>query len=98
MSLEVLRAELPVCGFEILREKRENVARRPACYHLCRNCFALPQYYVGILYAGERAAAYLGTNKERAARVFALLVRGRVTPCTLQDVVSDMEIFDRAID
>ena len=75
----------------ILREATARVARRCARYRFSRSDRALPQYYIEIEYAGERAATCLGTDGERAARIFDLLVRGRVTPCTLCDIVKDMD-------
>ena len=74
-----------------LREERGRVACRDALYRFCRGDLALPQYYAEILYAGERATACLGTDRERAERIFELLVWGKVTPCTLCDIAEDMK-------
>lgn len=82
-----------VRGKVTLREATAHVARQSALYRFSRSDFTLPQYYVEIFYAGERAAVCLGTDKERAGQIFDLLVRGRVTPCTLCDIVEDMRIF-----
>ncbi len=67
----------------------ETVAGEAVQYRLYEGRFAKPQYYAEILMGGERAAAYLGEECERAREIYAALVRGTVTPCTLQAIVED---------
>ena len=40
---------------------------------------------------GEKASAFLGVGFARAARIFEMLTEGAVTPCTLCDIVDDLE-------
>lgn len=72
-----------------LRTNSETVAGEAVHYGLYEGCFAMPQYYVEIKRGGERAAAYLGEERERAEEIYAALVRGTVTPCTLQAIIED---------
>lgn len=72
-----------------LCEACETVAGEQVRYRLYEGRFAMPQYYAEIVMGGERAAAYLGEDREKAEEIYAALVRGTVTPCTLQAVVED---------
>ena len=73
-----------------MAEERRTVAARAAVYRLyaCRFCTVL--YVVEVIYDGERSAAYLGEDPDLCAEMFAALVRGEVTACTLRDVVEDI--------
>ena len=70
-------------------EDSQTVAGELVRYRLYEGRFALPQYYAEIVLYGERATAYLGEDREVARELYAALVRGTVTPCTLQAVVDD---------
>lgn len=48
-------------------------------------------FSVEIELKGERARVFLGEGFARAARIFEMLAAGGVTPCTLYDIVADME-------
>ncbi len=67
----------------------ETVAGEAVQYRLYEGRFANPQYYAEIVMGGERAAAYLGEECGKAREIYAALVRGTVTPCTLQAIVED---------
>ncbi len=58
-------------------------------YRLCVFRFSAPQYYVDVVLKEERAAAYLGTDEEASRSLYEALVRGFVTPCTLQAIIED---------
>lgn len=73
----------------LLEQRTQSVAEENAAYRLYEFDFAEPQFYAEIVYAGERAVAYLGTGAW-ARDCFAILVAGRVTPCTLCDIVQDL--------
>ena len=78
----------------VLREELRRVDTRIAHYRLCLSRFAQNEYYVEILFAGERAAASLGTDYADAGAVFERLVCGTVTPCTLFDILQDIKNAD----
>ena len=75
----------------VLREELRRVDTRIARYRFCLCRFAENEYYVEILFAGERAAASLGKDRLEADTVFERLVCGLVTPCTLSDIVQDIK-------
>ena len=47
-------------------------------------------FSVEIEFEGECARAFLGEGFIRAARIFEMLTKGAVTPCTLCDVVEGL--------
>ena len=49
-----------------------------------------PEFVIEVELGEERASACLGDSFLRAAAALELVVRGRVTPFTLQDVIDDM--------
>ena len=75
----------------VLREELRRVDARMARYRFCLCRFAENEYYVEILFDGERAAASLGKDRLEADAVFERLVCGLVTPCTLSDIVQDIK-------
>lgn len=75
----------------VLREEKRSVEGLELRYRFCGCYFAKGQYYVEICLGNERAAVYLGTNKEAAYEVFKRLVSGTVTPCTLADIMEDIK-------
>ena len=75
----------------VLREEKKATKGLLLRYRFCGCCFAKKQYYVEICLGNERAAAYLGTDKEAACEVFKALVDGTVTPCTLADIMEDIK-------
>lgn len=75
----------------ILREESRTVGDARAHYYFCASRFARPEYYAEVLYQDERAATLLGTDYPQAQILFDAIVNGTVTPCTLEDVVTDMK-------
>ncbi len=73
----------------VAKECERTVGDCVTVYRLCVFRFAATQYYVEICRDGERAAAYLGEDASAAHALYARLVRGTVTPCTLCDIVQD---------
>ena len=59
-------------------------------YRLCVFDFATPQYYAEVALDTERCAVCLGEERAVATRIYAQLLQGGVTPCTLRDVVRDL--------
>ena len=53
------------------------------------NC-AAERFKLRILSGNERSEAALGNVVEDALRLYRIIVQGRVTPCTLYDVLSDL--------
>ncbi len=72
-----------------LCEDSQTVAGETVRYRLYEGRFALPQYYAEIVTYEDRATAYLGEEREAAKELYTALVRGTVTPCTLQAIVED---------
>ena len=60
---------------------------RPLRYRLLR---CERGYVIEVRYDGERAAAFAGADLLRAASAYQKIVRGAVTPCTLDDVLADL--------
>ena len=77
-------------------EDRALIGDGEACYRLLCCTLTEPHYFAEITLGGERAAAYLGTGA-RARVLCGLLVRGRVTPCTLRDIVEDLQKTDTVL-
>lgn len=73
----------------VLYENYEAVAGERVRYRLYEEDFAMPQYYAEIVMGDERAAMYLGEDREKAKEIYTAILRGTVTPCTLQAVVED---------
>ena len=67
-----------------------------ACYRLLCCALVEAHYFAEIALGDERAAVYLGTG-ERARALYTVLVRGSVTPCTLRDVVEDLQKTDTVL-
>ncbi len=84
-------------------EEREIIARsylileRRVICRLLEVAALPPEYLLEVRLDGEVASEAVGSDFLRAASLFELVSRGRVTPCTLKDVVEDMgdarEIF-----
>lgn len=70
----------------MIRETRLVVAGYDVCYRLyeCRTCFLIE-----LSLGADRCRSYVGNSFSRAAYVYELLVRGEVTPCTMQDIIED---------
>ncbi|MBQ8341020.1 MAG: hypothetical protein IJY22_01415 [Clostridia bacterium] len=51
----------------------------------------LPQYFVDCHYGTDHAFLPLGQDPKRAQDIFDLLIRGEVTPCTMADVIHDLQ-------
>ena len=75
----------------VLHEELRRVDARIVRYRFCLSRFAHNEYYVEILFEGERAAASLGKDYSNAGSLFEQLVRGLVTPCTLSDIIQDIK-------
>ncbi|MBQ8432726.1 MAG: hypothetical protein IJX28_07560 [Clostridia bacterium] len=50
------------------------------------------RFFVSVELNGERAGSYLGDDLLRAWDTYSKLVRGAVTPCSLQEVLSDLKV------
>ena len=48
------------------------------------------RFRICVLLGSERAEFSVGNNLERALRIYRTVVRGRVTPCGLSDVLQDL--------
>ena len=77
------------CVLHPLAEAEAELLGESVRYRLYEGRFAGCRYYVEVTYREERAAAYLGEDKGRAQRLYELLVKGTVTPCTLESIVVD---------
>ena len=77
------------CTFFTRREDVATVAEDEVIYRLCVPEFAPSHFYVVLCYRGEQALADLGESEPFAHMLYERLVTGRVTPCTLGDVVYD---------
>ena len=91
MTTTCLTPQEKVYRIEILREETYRVGQEIARYRFCICRFARSEYYAEIVLGDERAAAHLGEDLAAAGRLFDLLVRGTVTPCTLCDIVQDIK-------
>ncbi len=79
-------------AMQVEREECVLVAGSPTAYRFCAFRFARAQYYAEITRDGARAAAYLGEDRTAAIALFERLVCGTVTPCTLCDIVADLQL------
>ena len=91
MTTTCLIPQEKVYRIEILREETCRVGQRLARYRFCICRFAHSEYYAEIVLGDERAATHLGEDLAAAGRLFDLLVRGTVTPCTLSDIMQDIK-------
>ena len=48
------------------------------------------RFRICVLLGSERAEFGVGNNLERALSIYRTVVRGRVTPCGLEDVLQDL--------
>lgn len=78
-----------LCVLHTLDETKTELLCEEIRYRLCECRFAGCRYYVEVRYREERAAAYVGEDKEKALRLYEMLVKGTVTPCTLEAIVAD---------
>ena len=80
------------CGrAEEILSKRYAVDDRYAVCRLLKTDAEPSAFAVRIEFEGEVGEAYLGESVARAAQIFEILVCGRVTPCTMCDIIADYE-------
>lgn len=72
---------------EFLCEERHELQGVEICYSLRRRDGA---YRIRAEYQDDYAWYYLGRNEETARNVFAKLVEGGVTPCTLKYLADEL--------
>ncbi len=75
----------------LIRKSIVPVAGKNAVYRLLCEANGEEGYYVQVVYGKESAMAFLHMREATALVFFADICRGRVTPCTLADIVADRE-------
>lgn len=58
-------------------------------YRLYEGKTPIEQYWIEIEAGNTHACVYVGQNFPCAAKIYTSLLRGEVTPCTLQYIVED---------
>lgn len=53
------------------------------------NRCSTPEYYISVRLEQEHELAYVGTDHTLVLSLYDMIVQGKVTPCTLQDIVED---------
>ena len=86
---ETAARALPL-AVRLLQEKTLAIAKRPCTYRLFVSTGCFPQYYVALSSLQEGCEACVGNSQAMAEILFLTLVRGRVTPCTLPDVLQTL--------
>ena len=74
-----------------LREEYANVGSIVVRYRLWMYRASLVRYAVEVSTEAETRFAYLRCNFADAARLFILLFEGTVTPCTVSDILEDLQ-------
>lgn len=59
-------------------------------YRLMNAEYSESVYFISVSTADERSTVLAGNDEAEANGIFDLLVKGVVTPCTAEDVVSDV--------
>lgn len=74
--------------YHVVCERTRCIAGRTVHYHLLKH---EPGYFVICRFVRDFILLPLGQVPERAMKIFEALVCGRVTPCTMADVITDLE-------
>lgn len=72
----------------VLCERSLLIAGQEARYYLLERA---PQYFVACVYGEEHSLCPLGHSLSRAIGIMEALIKGEVTPCTMADVIGDLE-------
>ena len=75
----------------ILQQQTRAVLGKPCSYTLAASHDGFVQYYIKIVFENESCAACVGASRSGAERLFAMVVQGVVTPCTLPDILCDLQ-------
>ena len=76
----------------VLSEHDNTVADKRYLYRLYAAAESgnLPQFYIAVSGNGEYSEGCIATDLTEAARILEAIVNGGVTPCTLNEVLSDL--------
>lgn len=56
-----------------------------------------PAFYVSVTTLDDKATAWAGNDRALAERYYAVIKSGSVTPCTLQEVMDDLQWESRMV-
>ena len=90
MDLQIqTSSEKPFRGEGVIKQDCLLIAGHTVYYRLYEqsSCFAIE-----ICLDTERCRSHVGSSFARAAYLYELLVQGEVTPCTMQDILSDLTL------
>lgn len=67
---------------------------KPAIYKLSvRRQRGVSSYYIGIEYDDTRCCRLISGGVNEAKFIFDVILRNKVTPCTIDDILNDMMFF-----
>lgn len=72
-----------------MKENSLILANMRTTYRLYEAKNPIEQYWIEIEAANTSSHSYVGQYFANAAKIYTLLLRGEVTPCTLQYIVED---------
>jgi len=85
------RSNFPLCtGLSLVCEESVVVRGVLLLYRLWSRRTSVTEYAVEIATANEARFAFLGRELVGAAQIFSRLVKGTVTPNTLDDILADL--------
>ena len=90
-SQEILHFVPYVQELSLVREEYATVGSIVVRYRLWMYRASLVRYAVEVSTEAETRFAYLGSDFADAARLFTLLCEGTVTPCTVSDILEDVQ-------
>lgn len=91
MNLNMNRLKQAECGRLIVLKEEQVLFGGLSLYYrfTVESRLGEPRFGVAVELGEERSAGDLGNHLGRAWELYALIVKGAVTPCSLYDVLSD---------